>query len=83
MICVFVLLTYCFLGTLATDSYQNYADLLYETHWYKLPLNLQKLYILMIANAQKPIYYHGFGIIQLKLNIFIKVMIQNSISLSF
>lgn len=53
---------YCYFGKSATDSY-----------WQKLPIELQKYLILMIANMQRPLYYHGFGIAVLDLETFIKV----------
>lgn len=49
------------------------ADCVYEMNWQKLPLQLQKYIIVMIENMQKPLYYHGFNIIKLELNTFIKV----------
>lgn len=67
------LFAYCFCGKMATDSYSNMAECLYESNWHKLELKYQKYIIIMIANAQKPIYYHGFGIAVLNLETFNKV----------
>lgn len=64
---------YCYFGKSATDSYAKMADRLFESDWQKLPIELQKYLILMIANMQRPLYYHGFGIAALDLETFIKV----------
>lgn len=69
------LLFYCFFGHLATDCYLNMADCLYDSEWYKKPLKLQKYYLLTIQNAQKPCFYHGFGMATLNLNTYGKVCI--------
>lgn len=63
----------CFLGKLASESYRKMASSLYVSNWYELPLNLQKYFILMIANAQLPLHYHGYGLITLHLEAFTKV----------
>lgn len=58
----FILFTYCYFGKVATDSFQNMADCIYEMNWHELPIEQQKYFILMIANTQKPLYYHGFNV---------------------
>lgn len=64
------LFLYCYFGKLATDSYKEMADSLYEVNWHELPIELQKYFVLMIANTQKPLYYHGFGVATLNLETF-------------
>lgn len=64
---------YCYYGKHATDSYASYADCLFNSKWLALPVNLQKYYILMIAHAQKPLFYQGYGIVKLDLETFSKV----------
>lgn len=49
------------------------ADCLYEANWQELPPELQKNFILMIQNAQRPCFYHGFGMAILNLETFTKV----------
>lgn len=46
---------------------------LYNLDWRKFPIKLQKYFILMIANMQKPLNYHGFGVVCLDLMTFIAV----------
>lgn len=67
------LFCYCFYGKSATEYYLHFADLLCESKWYELPVKLQKSLILTIANAQEPLYYHGFNIVYLNLETFTKV----------
>ncbi|XP_055308954.1 odorant receptor 67d-like [Sitodiplosis mosellana] len=67
------LFLYCYLGKVATESFEKMANYLYyEVNWHELPIELQRYFILMIANIQKPLYYHGFSIITLKLETFCK-----------
>lgn len=72
-----MLFLYCFFGKLAIDSFARMADSLFEANWQDLPINLQKYFILMIANSQKPIYYHGFGVAILNLETFCKVILSS------
>lgn len=66
----------CFFGELAAESFEKMADCLYECDWYELPVDSQNYILVMIANAQKPIHYHGFGVIVLELKSFASVKIQ-------
>lgn len=67
------LFLYCYFGQVATDCYEGMANTLYESNWLHLPSNLQKYFVLMIANAQIPENYHGFGIAFLNLNTYLRV----------
>ncbi|XP_055297593.1 odorant receptor 2a-like [Sitodiplosis mosellana] len=72
--CISNLFLCCFLGKLASKSYEQMADALYDCNWHKLPLNLQKYLIIMIADAQIPLNYHGCGVITLNLETFSGLM---------
>lgn len=67
------LFLYCFFGKLATDSYAGMAQCMYETNWQDAPAELQKYLILMIANMQKPLQFHGFNVVLIDLNTFTNV----------
>lgn len=67
------LIFYCYFGKVATDSFLQMADCLYDVNWHKLPVKTQKYFIIMIGNAQKPLNYHGFGVAVLNLETFSKV----------
>lgn len=66
---------FCYFGKFATDNFEQMANSLYEFNWQKLPINLEKNFIIMIENAQKPIHYHGFNVVILNLETFTKVII--------
>lgn len=51
------------------------ADILYESNWQDLPVNLQKNFILMIGNAARPLQYDAFGIAPLNLETYTNVNI--------
>lgn len=67
------LFIYCSFGKLATESFGQMSNCLFESEWLKLPVKLQKCYIIIIANAQIPLFYHGFDIIVLNLETFASV----------
>lgn len=70
---IFLLYLYCFFGKIATDSYYEMGDRLFESNWPDLPNDLQKYFIHMINNAQKPHFYHGFNLLVLDLGTFTDV----------
>lgn len=49
------------------------SDCLYEFNWQSFPVDLQKYIQLMIQNAQKSVFYHGFGMVNLDLMTFTEV----------
>lgn len=67
------LFIYCYFGRLATQSFEKMADYLFETNWSVRPVGLQKYFILMLQNMQRPIHYHGSGIAVLHLETFTSV----------
>lgn len=58
---------------MTTESYEKMAERVLESNWYRLNLNLQKDFIVIIANMQRPLCYHGYGVITLNLETFGKV----------
>lgn len=73
-----LLFLYCYFGKIASDSSFGIADLLFNANWQALPIELQKYVITMIAIAQHPLHYDGFGVAVLHLETYTKV--SNSIS---
>lgn len=67
------LFLYCYFGKMATHSFEKMASCLYRANWHYFPIELQKYYVIMIGNAQRPLYYHGFGVAILNLETFTKV----------
>lgn len=64
---------YCYVGTVTTVKFLQFSDAVYESLWYKFPVELQKYLRLIIANAQRPRAFDGFGIMDLNLVAFTKV----------
>lgn len=73
LFCISSPFLYCYYGEMATGSYEKMADLLFGCNWQQLPLDLQKFFVLMIGNMQRPLYYHGFGVTVLNLETFLNV----------
>lgn len=69
------ILLYCFVGSLTTSIFWRNADSAYESRWYAFPIDLQKYVILVLVDAQHTIIFDGFGIIDLDLIFFMKVII--------
>lgn len=67
------LFLFCYFGKLATQSFAGMSNALYESNWPEIPVRLQKYFIISIANTQKHIYYHGFGVAVLNLETFTNV----------
>lgn len=64
---------HCYLGVLVTDKYEQFSEHLYEVEWFTLPPGMQKYFILMLANTQKPLFFDGLGIYVLDLEAFATV----------
>lgn len=58
---------------MATESYKKMNECVYESIWPDLPIPLQKYFIFMIQNTQKPMFYAGFGMLKLNLETFFQV----------
>lgn len=67
------LFLYCYFGKMATTNYEQIAHCMYECNWIELPVEMQKYFVLMITDAQRPIYYQGFKIAILNLETMTKV----------
>lgn len=66
----------CYFGKGATESFEKMPDCLYESNWHKIPIDQQKNVLLMLINAQRPLYYDGLNIAALNLETFCNVIIQ-------
>ena len=75
---VSILNFYFYFGNIATESYERMCDSVFEMNWQKLPLRLQKYVVIMIANMQKPLYYHGFQIVNLEFVTFAGVSLNKT-----
>lgn len=71
------LVFYCYYGGRSTENFLKMSDLLFESKWHTLPTQFQKYYLLVIAGAQRPLFYHGFHIVNLNLETFQKVIMNH------
>lgn len=71
-----ILFCFCYFGKLATDSFGQMTNCLFECKWVEFPIDVQKYILLMIMNSQRPMYYHGLGIAVLNLETFSKVILE-------
>lgn len=68
------LFVYSYFGQGANETHMEISDCFFQTEWFYLPNYLQKYFVIIIANAQRPLYYHGFGVANINLNTFIQVL---------
>lgn len=71
------LLLYCYIGSLTTISFFRYGDAVYEFDWFEMPIELRKFIQLVIADAQRPLFYTGLNLVDLNLLTFVKVNEEN------
>lgn len=71
--CIFML---CHVGSMTTKTFLRFADIPYESMWYKFPLDLRKYLPLIIGEAQRPRVFHGIRMIDLNLTMFAKVCVS-------
>lgn len=76
-------LLYCYFGAMANESYGKMYDCIFELNWYEFPIEQQKYFNLMAANMQRPLHYHGFGVLYLNLDIFTRVRANFHFSFCF
>lgn len=74
------LFVYSYFGHGANETHMEISDCFFQSEWFNLPYHLQKYFVIIIANAQRPLYYHGFGVAFINLNTFIRVRISIEIS---
>lgn len=65
----FTLFLYCDSAQLATDNLIQFGDEVFDSAWYELSNEIQKTYILLIANAEKPLRYDGLNMVYLNVPI--------------
>lgn len=74
---------YCESAQLATDNLIQFGDEVFDSDWYKLPIEIQKSFILIIANAELPINYDGLHMVDLNSPTFARVWKNHCLVKSF
>lgn len=52
---------FCELGEMVTDQFHQFSDELGQCSWYLFPIELQRMLVTFMVNAQQPVIIHGFG----------------------
>lgn len=73
-ISISIILPYCYYSSNTAYRLESVANDIYDSLWYRLPVRLEKFYILSIASAQSPRYFTGFSMISCSLGTFTKVL---------
>lgn len=55
LLCVFQISYVCIIGTFIRHHHQRLNDALWQFEWFKLPLHLQKDFLMILVNVQQPI----------------------------
>lgn len=67
------MIIYCQLSENVTLDLLAAGDIFYESLWYRLPVRVQKLYMLPIQRSQREFRVTGLGIIECSLRVFASV----------
>lgn len=57
---VFVSL-FCELGEMTLERYEKVDQQLFNCKWYKFPIEIQRMLVIVIANSQQPVTICGYG----------------------
>lgn len=52
---------FCLIGDMVTSKFASINNALYDTYWYRFPVETQKMMIVIIPIAQKPIFIRGMN----------------------
>lgn len=69
----------CYVGSYTTKKYLRFADVAYESLWYKVPTCFQKYLIPIVTDAQRLQVFNGLGIIDVNLITFMKVLLFSGV----
>lgn len=73
---IFWIFVHCLMGKLVTSGFDQLPNHLFHSRWYQSPIELQKYSILLLANTQKSLRFHGFKTYVLDLETFARVSIE-------
>lgn len=51
----------CEFGEMFSNRFVVFSDTLDRCHWYLFPIELQRIFIIVVANAQRPTIIHAIG----------------------
>lgn len=59
-----VLFIFCNFGELVTAQFERFNRRLYRYKWYSLTIEMQKMYLIFVANTQQPVILSSFARIE-------------------
>lgn len=66
----------CYFATYSTNRVSTINEAVYDLNWYDYPQDVRKYILLIMAQAQVPIFFSGFKMVHCTLEIFGKVSIS-------
>lgn len=67
----------CYYADKLTQEASEVADVMYDTAWYEMPIQQQKLLLLPICRSQKLIHLTGFGVYTYSLQNFGRILLRS------
>lgn len=58
MIGIFIV---CQIGEMTTMKFDSFNDTFYQCEWYLFPTDIQRMLLIVMANAQQPVIIKGFA----------------------
>lgn len=52
---------FCEMGEMVTNQFEMFERALGQCNWYLFSMKLQRIHLIVVANAQQPTIVHGFG----------------------
>lgn len=52
---------FCEYGQICCNGFEEIDEMIYQTDWYTLPLDLQKFWPIVINNTQQPVIITGYA----------------------
>lgn len=74
---IFAILPYCYYASVVTLKIQHTAVATFESHWYDLPIHLQKNIKMIIAFGQVQRKVNGYDLLNCDLEGFMKVKLDD------
>lgn len=54
----------CEIGERVTEQFDVFDITVKQCQWYLMPIELQRMFVIVLSSSQQPVYLHGYGDIQ-------------------
>lgn len=51
----------CEIGERVSQEFEMFDETLYQSKWYLFPIELQRMLVIVVSNAQQSVFVQGFG----------------------